>query len=77
MFQTDISEMRWSWLAPSPSFPRATSIMVSNVTLRHYRPGQQSLPKNFFCTHLYCTALWPLHPEYSTVGAILTSCTSV
>ena len=23
------------------------------------------------------TALWPLHPEYSTVGAILTSCTSV
>ena len=33
--------------------------------------GQQStvLP------HL--TALWPLHPEYSTVGAILTSCTSV
>ena len=23
------------------------------------------------------TALWPLHPEYRTVGAILTSCTSV
>ena len=23
------------------------------------------------------TALWPLHPVYSTVGAILTSCTSV